>query len=146
MLLVTKDDLEPELIKRMEDLNRGITKYKLADEFLESLSKTSTELQVFVEKAARLLEERSQHFIVDPKDTLIQILKGTSSLPQLNVACKTIQKRLELGHRTLNKYMEQYQHAPHTELLLSPVSTLPDLHSGLNDLRVRIQKSDQTGD
>ena len=141
-LLATKDDLEPELIEKMEDPNKGITKYKLSDEFFEDFSKASTELQIFVEKAAGLLEERTRHFIVDPKDTLLHILKGTSSLPQLNVAWKTIQKRLELGHRTLNKYMEQYQHTPnpHMELLLSPVSTLPDLHSGLNDLHTADQR------
>ena len=139
-LLATKDDLEPELIERVEDLNKGITKYKLSDDFLEELSKTSTELQVFVEKAARLLQERTRHFIVDPKDTLIHILKGTSSLPQLNVAWKTIQRRLELGNCTLNKYMQQYQLDPHTELLLSPISTLPDLHEGLNNLHTADQR------
>ena len=139
-LLATKDNLEPELIERVEDLNKGITKYKLLDDFLEELSKMSTELQVFVEKAAGLLQERTRHFIVNPKDTLIHILKGTSSLPQLNVAWKTIQRHLELGNRTLNKYMQQYQLDPHTELLLSPISTLPDLHEGLNDLHTADQR------
>ena len=139
-ILVTKDDLETELIEKVEDLNKGVTKYKFSDEFVEVLSKVSTELQVFVEKAAGLIEERTRHFIVDPKDTLIRILKGTTSLPQLNVAWKTFQKRLELGHRTLNKYMLQYQRGPQAELLLSPVSTLPDLHSELNDLHTADQR------
>ena len=139
-ILVTKDDLEPELVERMEDPNKGTTKYKLSDEFLEGLIKISTELQVFVEKAAGLIEERTRHFVVDPRDTLIHILKGTTSLPQLNVAWKTMQKRLELGNRTLNKYMQQYQHDPHTEVLLSPVSTLPELHSDLNELHTADQR------
>jgi len=138
-LLVTKDELEPELIEKLEDLNKGITKYKLSNEFLEYLSKVLTELQLFVEKAAGLIEERMCHFIVDPKDTLIHILKGTSSLPQLNVAWKTMQKCLELGHHTLNKYMQQYQNEPNTELLLSPISTLPDLHTKLNELHTADQ-------
>jgi len=140
MLLVTKDELEPELIKKSEDLNKGIMKYKLSNEFLEYLSKVSTELQVFVEKAAGLIEERTHHFIVDPKDTLIHILKGTSSLPQLNVAWKTMQKCLELGHRTLNKYMQQYQSELNTELLLLPISTLLDLHTKLNELHTADQR------
>lgn len=139
-ILITKEDLETELIEKVEDPNKGITKYKFRDEFLEELSKVSTELQVFVEKAARLIEERTRHFIVDPKDTLIHILKGTTSLPQLNVAWKTFQKRLELGHRTLNKYMQQYQQEPNTELLLSPTSTLPDLHTDLNNLHTADQR------
>ena len=139
-LLATKDDLEIDFIERVEDANKGITKYKLSDEFLVELIKISTELQVFIEKAVGLIEERTRHFVVDPKDTLIHILKGTSSLPQLNVAWKTMQKRLQLGHRTLNKYMLQYQHDPHTELLLSPISTVPELHTELNDLHTADQR------
>ena len=56
-ILVTKDDLEPELVERMEDLNKGTTKYKLSNEFLEGLIRILTELQVLVEKAASLIEE-----------------------------------------------------------------------------------------
>ena len=96
---------------------------------------------MFVEKAAGLIEERTRHFTVDPKDTLLHILRGTSSLPQLNVAWKTIQKCLELGHRTLQKYALQYQHTPQEEhLLLSPISTLPNIHSGLQNLQTADQR------
>jgi len=92
ILLVTMDDLEPDHIVTVENRNKGTTKYKLAHHFLEDLSRTAVELQVFVEKAASFLEERSQHFTVDPKDTLLQILRGMTSLPQLNVAWKTMQR------------------------------------------------------
>ena len=138
-ILVTKDDLEPELVERIEDPNKGTTKYKLSNEFLEGLIKISTELQVFVEKAASLIEEQTRHFVIDPRDTLVHILRGTTSLPQLNVAWKTMQKRLELGNHTLNKYMQQYQHDSHAEVLLSPVSTLPELHSDLKDFHMADQ-------
>ena len=133
-LLVTLDDLEPDNIERIENPNRSLTKYKLATEFLENLTRTTVELQLFVERAAGLLEERETHFVVDPGDTLLHILKGTTSLPQLNVAWKAIQKRLELGHHTLQKYQQQYQLSPQEGLLLSPISTTLDLHNELHNL------------
>lgn len=140
ILLVTLDDLESEHITTVEDRNKGTTKYKLSDDLFEGLSRTTVELQVYVERASSFIDERSRHFTVDPKDTLLQILKGTTSLPQLNVAWKTIQKRLELGHRTLQKYAEQYQSKPHDNLLLSPISTLPDLHQELQELHTADQR------
>ena len=133
-LLVTMMDLEAHDIEKMEDPNRGTTKYRLSEALLGNLSKTTVELQLFVEKAAGLLEERDTHFTVDPKDTLLYILRGTTSLPQLNVAWKAIQKRLELGHRTLQKYQHQYQQSPQEGLLLSPISTVPELHNELENL------------
>ena len=140
ILLVTMDELEPDHIVVAENRNKGTTKYKLVDHFIDDLSRTSAELQIFVEKAAGFIEERSQHFTVDPKDTLLQILRGTTSLPQLNVAWKTIQRRLELGHKTLQKYAQQYQNEPHDETLLSPISTLPELHRELQDLHTADQR------
>ena len=133
-LLVTMIDLETENVEKIEDPNRSTSKYRLSSSLLETLQQAVVELQVFIEKAASLLEERDTHFIIDPKDTLLQILKGTTSLPQLNVAWKTIQKRLELGHHSLLKYQKQYQLSPQEELLLSPISTVPGLHDELQDL------------
>ena len=140
VLLVTLDELEPEHIVTVENRNKGTTKYKLADSLLEDLSRTAVELQVFVEKASSFLEERSRYFTVDPKDTLLQILRGTTSLPQLNVAWKTIQRRLELGHKTLQKYVQQYQSESHDEVPLSPISTLPELHQELQELHTADQR------
>lgn len=140
VLLVTMDDLEPEHVALVEDRNKGTTKYKLAENLLADLSKMAIELQVFIEKASGFLEERTRHFTVDPKDTLMQILRGTTSLPQLNVAWKTMQKRLELGHKTLQKYVQQYQKEPQDDMLLSPISTLPDLHQELQELHTADQR------
>jgi len=140
ILLVTMGELEQEHIVTVENRNKGTTKYKLADHLLESLNRTTVELQIFVEKASGFIEERSRHFTVDPKDTLLQILRGTMSLPQLNVAWKTMQKRLELGHRTLQKYVQQYQTEPGDDAILSPISTLPELHQELQELHTADQR------
>ncbi|KIJ93555.1 hypothetical protein K443DRAFT_69065, partial [Laccaria amethystina LaAM-08-1] len=140
-LLATMADLESEHVERIEDPNKGVTRYRLSENLLATLNRITVELQVFVERAAGLIEERVRHYTVDPQNTLLHILRGTSSLPQLNVAWKTIQKRLELGHRTLQKYALQYQHTPEEDsLLLSPISTLPDIHDGLQDLRTADQR------
>ena len=133
-LLVTVENLDSDDIEKVDDPNRGTTKYRLTETLFENLRRTSVELQVFVERAAGMLEERNAHFIVDPRDTLLHILRGTTSLPQLNVAWKTIQRRLELGHRTLQKYQQQYKQSPQEELLLSPISTVPELHNELQNL------------
>ena len=132
-ILVTMLDLDEDTIERVEDPNRGMTKYKLSKDLLNNLCKTTIELQLFIERASALLEEREVHFTVDPKDTLLHILRGTTSLPQLNVAWKTIQKCLELGHKTLMKYQQQYQLSPQEDLLLSPISTVPELHNELRN-------------
>lgn len=65
-LLVTMVDLEADNIEKIEDPNRSTTKYRLSETLLENLSKTTVELQLFVERAAGLLEERDVHFTVDP--------------------------------------------------------------------------------
>ena len=140
-LLVSMTDLNSEHVERLEDSNKSITKYRLSENLLSTLNKTAVELQVFVERAAGLIQEQTRYFTVDPKDTLSHFLRGTSSLPQLNVAWKAMQKCLELGHRTLQKYALQYQHSPQEEeLLLSPISTLPDIHTGLQDLLTADQR------
>ena len=53
--------------------------------------------------------ERKSQFIVDPRDTLIPILQGTNSLPQLYVAWKALIARMRLGVKTWGKYVAEYQ-------------------------------------
>jgi len=127
-------DLVGDNIEKVEDPNRSTTKYKLEEGLMDNLQKTTIELQEFIERATDLLEEQSDHFTIDPRSTLLHILRGTTSLPQLNVAWKAIQKQLSLGHRTLQKYQQQYKQSPQQELLLSLISTVPELHSDLQNL------------
>ena len=85
-ILVTMINLAGDNIEKVEDPNRSTTKYKLEEGLMDNLCKTTIELQEFIERATDLLEEWSGHFTIDPKDTLLHILRGTISLPQLNVA------------------------------------------------------------
>ena len=59
-LLVSMTDLNSEHVERLEDSNKGITKYRLSENLLSTLNKTAVELQVFVERAAGLIEERTR--------------------------------------------------------------------------------------
>jgi len=129
MINLTEDNIE-----KVEDPNRSMTKYKLEESLMDNLHKTTIELQEFIERAADLLEERNGHFTINPRITLLHILRGTTSLPQLNVAWKAIQKQLGIGHHTLQKYQQQYKQSPEEEMLLSPISTVPELHSELQNL------------
>ena len=101
-LLVNMDELEAEHVVIVENRNKGTTKYKLVDSLLDDLSRTTVELQVFIEKASGFMDERTRHFTVDPKDTLLQILQGTTGLPQLNVAWKTMTGSYHLHHALLS--------------------------------------------
>ena len=65
--------------------------------------------QTFVQQAAALLVEQKPQFIVDPGDTLIRILQGTNSLPQLYVAWKVLMARMRLGVKIWGKYVAEYQ-------------------------------------
>jgi len=54
------------------------------------------------------VEEKPQ-FVVDPKDTLIPILQGTSSPPQLYVAWGVLITRMRLGVKAWEEYIAEYQ-------------------------------------
>lgn len=62
-LMVTMTELEAENIEKVEDPNRSTTKYRLSENLLESLGKAMVELQLFIEKAAGLLEEQDMYVL-----------------------------------------------------------------------------------
>jgi len=93
------------------------------------------ELQIFIQQASGLIVEQRSHFIVDPGDTMMSILRGTSSLAQLNAAWSALWTRVELGMKAWKKYGVEYQHSPEEHLVLLPLSTLPELYPPLNDLK-----------
>jgi len=68
-----------------------------------------TSQQTFIQQAAALIMEGKPQFTVNPKDTLIPILQGTSSLPQFYVAWKVLISRMRLGVKTWDEYIAEYQ-------------------------------------
>ena len=139
-LIIDVEDLGPEMIvDRGSERPSGLPRYHLAPKDLARVQSTVAELQIFLQQVARMIEERQTHFIIDPGDTLLPILAGTSSLGQMNAAWKAMRLHIELGTKAWKKYIVEYQQAPDDNLILSPLSTLPELHTELN----RIEDGDQ---
>lgn len=139
-LIIDVEDLGPEMIvDRGTERTAGFARYHLTSKDLDRVQSTVTELQLFLQQAARLIEERQTHFIIDPGDTLLPILSGTSSLGQMNAAWKALRLRIELGTKAWKKYIAEYRQTPEDNLILSPLSTLPELYTELD----RIEDGDQ---
>ena len=103
-------ELTPDLIvDKGKDGTRGLRRYHLVKATLDNICMVAMAQQTFVQRAAALMVEGKSQFIVDPKDTLIPILQGTISLPQLYVAWKTLMARMRLGVKTWEKYVAEYQ-------------------------------------
>jgi len=112
------------LIDRGEDRIKGLRHYHLVKTAMDKVCVVVTAQQTFVQQAAALLVEGKSRFVVDPRDTLIPILQGTSSLPQLYVAWKVLISRMRLGVKTWEKYIAEYQ----LQVGATALSPLPTLH------------------
>ena len=97
------------IVDRGENRDRSLRHYHLADATMDHVCMVVRAQQSFVWQAATLMVEGKPQFIVDPKDTLIPILQGTNSLPQLYVAWKALMERMRLGVKTWGKYVAEYQ-------------------------------------
>ena len=110
MSILSLGDLTPDLIvDRGKDGTRGLRRYHLVKAILDNICSVVTAQQTFVQRAAALMVGEKSQFIVDPRDTLIPILQGTNSLPQLYVAWKALMARMRLGVKTWGKYVTEYQ-------------------------------------
>ena len=110
MSILSLGELIPDLIvDRGKNRTRGLRRYHLAKATLDNICIVVMAQQTLVQRAAALMVEEKSQFIVDPKDTLIPILQGTNSLPQLYVAWKTLMARMRLGVKTWGKYVAEYQ-------------------------------------
>ena len=101
MSVLSLRELTPDLIvDRGKDGTRGLRRYHLVKATLDHICMVVMAQQTLVQQAAALMVEGKPQFIVDPKDTLIPILQGTNSLPQLYVAWKALMARMRLGVKT----------------------------------------------
>ena len=109
MLVLSLGELTLDLIvDRGENRTRGLRRYHLLETTLDNICMVVRAQQTFVQQAASLMVEGKAQFIVDPRDTLIPILQGTNSLPQLYVAWKALMARMRLGVKTWGKYVAEY--------------------------------------
>jgi len=102
MWVLSLEELTPDLI-----VDRGEGRphhYHLTKATMDGVCTVVTAQQTFIQQAAALIMEGKPRFTVDPKDTLIPILQGTSSLPQLYMAWKVLISRMRLGVKTCNTF------------------------------------------
>ena len=111
------------IVDRGEDRNWRLPRYHLVKDTMDDVCTAVMAQQVFLQQAAALIVDRKSHFMVDPGDTLIPILQGTSSLPQLYVAWKALITRIKLGVKAWEKYIAEYQ-LQAVVAVPSPLSTL----------------------
>ena len=139
-LIIDVEELGPEMIiDRGTERMSGLPCYHLAPKDLDRVQSTITELQFFLQQAARMIEEWQTHFIIDPGDTLLPILSGMSSLRQMNAVWKALWLHIDLGTKVWKKYIAEYCQTPQDNLILSPLSTVPELYTELD----RIDDADQ---
>ena len=121
-LSTKKSLLASDIIKK-----RGIqSSYTLHPTLLEEVTRVVAEVQVFLERTSALIPERTSHFIVDPRDTFLSILKESSDLGQIHAAWMGLTRRLSLAQENLVKYETQYKgpiEGENLELPMSPIST-----------------------
>jgi len=133
-LVLSLEELTVDLIvDRGENRDRCLPRYYLVTATMKNICMAVAAQQIFLQRASALISERNSHFIVDPGDTLIPILQGTSSLPQLYAAWKALLTRIKLGVKAWDKYIAEYQLQADTALL-SPLSTLQELYDPLIDI------------
>jgi len=128
------------IMDRGPEWDDSLPHYHLTHKDLDRVQDTVTELQIFLQRAANLIEECKTHFLVDPGDTLLLILAGTSSLGQLNAAWKALRLHIKLGAKAWEKYITKYQQLSNLKLTLSPTSTHPDLYNDLDRIESSKQK------
>ncbi|KAJ6474441.1 hypothetical protein C8R47DRAFT_986942, partial [Mycena vitilis] len=133
-LLVQKKNLGREDI-----YDRGIAwtdapaRFYLAPVLISRIDRVVGELQTFLERAADLVEGRSSHFVVDPEDSCMPLLRGSPDLFQLEAAWDILRTRIERGHSFFIKYTDEFKLGANAPT--SPASTATVLHEELKAFR-----------
>ena len=108
--IIDVDELGPEMITdRGSERAPRLPRYHLVKAMMNNLTVVVTAQQIFLQQAAALIVNRKSYFKVDPGDTLIPILQGTSSLPQLYTVWRALITRIKLGVKAWEKYIAEYQ-------------------------------------
>ena len=111
--------------------NTSTERYMVHKPLLEQICRTVSELQVFIQHMAGLIDERTTYFQVDPDDTLLKVLGGAETISQLHAAWLGLTSRLGAAQKFMIKYQQEYQNA---SVPSSPVSTNPDIHKYISEL------------
>ncbi|KIM40434.1 hypothetical protein M413DRAFT_28267 [Hebeloma cylindrosporum] len=118
--LATKTTLKPkEVIDQGPEFER-LGHFRIRDKLSNTVCQTVGELQTFTQQMAAFIPERSHFFIVDPDDTLLEVLGGAESTGQLLAAWRALSNRIERAQRFMLKYRDEYTDSVS---IASPAST-----------------------
>ena len=98
--------------------------YALHPDLLYEVTRVVSELQIFLERTSAMIPERTSHFKVDPRDTLVAILKESSDHGQIHAAWMGLSRRMALAQENLYKYEMQYRGPLEGEDSLVPTSPI----------------------
>jgi hypothetical protein len=116
-------------LKADEVIDQGVAfemsgRYRLNDRLARTVAQTVEELQTFIMRMAALIPERQHYFLVDPDETLLEVLEGAESPHQLFAAWKALSNRMESAQKFMMKYKDEYTDSAEVN---SPASTNQEL-------------------
>jgi hypothetical protein len=119
-----------------EVMDRGVSlfaqpvaQYGLETGFLLRTDRTIKEMQNLLAQASKLIKGRSTCFTIDPHSVFSRVLRSAHDLSELHLAWVGMSERMDLAQQSFLKYQSEYTAETENEVLLSPVSTSPEVYS-----------------
>ncbi|KAJ7734686.1 hypothetical protein B0H16DRAFT_1261205, partial [Mycena metata] len=130
-LLASKKALDPEdVIDRGVAILNARTGRRFTPEsgFFLRTERTISEMQFLLDRAADLVDGCTSSFQIDPFKSLSKVLRNANDLNELHVAWLALSTRIGLAQRNLDKYESGYAASRDEDVLLSPLSTNPEVY------------------
>ncbi|KAF8171544.1 hypothetical protein K438DRAFT_1773101 [Mycena galopus ATCC 62051] len=105
-----------------------VPRFALEKEFLREVESTIEDMQSILSRATAMIAGRTSCFLVDPCGVLLRVLRGANSLGEMHASWSALSERADLAIRNFAKYQSEFRGE---EILLSPISTVPDLYDVL---------------
>ncbi|RDB15449.1 hypothetical protein Hypma_004156 [Hypsizygus marmoreus] len=119
-----------DIVDRGNNLKTFLPRFAMEESRLIMLTGTIEDLQNTIDSQLYILKRKSG-FKVDPMQTFTVVLKGTSSLEEMNAAWIGLRKRIALAQKYIEKYDSEFREI---DVLNSPASTNPDLYDFMKDM------------
>jgi hypothetical protein len=128
-LIASKISLELwDVIDRGIDPSNPVPRFGLDPGFALRVWVTISDMQSILQRAASLVPGCTSHFVIDPRDAILPILRGASGLEELNAAWLALHRRMQLAQGYLRKYDQHYQTPEENLRSQSPLSTNTDVY------------------
>jgi hypothetical protein len=109
-------------------LPQPVGRFSLETAFLFRTDKAIKDMQFILNRASALVPGRTSCFTVDPHACLMAVLRSAQDLDELHVAWSALAERMDLAQRNFKKYQSEFGAEKPEDILLSPVSTNPEIY------------------